>query len=197
MDGTIPPLAELLALAHQYEAISVVDEAHALGLWGDAGQGLSQGWDVILGTLSKAIGSQGGFAAASERIIDYLLNKARSFIFTTGLSPVCVGAARAAVRIIQSEPSRARAVLERAQRLRDGLERQGVRSLKSSSQIVPYWIGDAGETIRRSEILRQKKIYAPAIRPPTVHANECRLRFSITFEHSEKQIDSLLDALAQ
>lgn len=217
MDGDLAPLDELLDLAGRYDAISLVDEAHALGVFG-AGfvrkgeRAKGRKGDVIfadspirpladatvvVGTLSKALGSQGGFVAGSHDLIDTLINKARSFIFTTGLSPVCVAAAHAALSLVQEEEAPRTRVLRLATRLRESLNKEGWNTLKSVSHIVPLRIGEVEETLRLAEALWQKGIYAPAIRPPTVHAGECRLRFSITAEHQDADIDRLLTVLKE
>ena len=103
-------------MARRYDAVALVDEAHAIGVAGAQGAGLSQGWDVVMGTLSKSLGAQGGFAAGSSRAMNYLINKARPFIFTTGLSPACAGAALAALAVMRRQPALAQCVAERARR---------------------------------------------------------------------------------
>lgn len=201
MDGDFAPLDALARLAGRYEAISVLDEAHAIGVWGKNGRGAramdgrSERWDVIVGTLSKALGSQGGFVAGSAEFIETLVNKARSFIYTTGLAPAAVAAAQAALSLLQ-EDARPREHLQRlATRLREGLRQAGFNTLASDSQIVPVLLGEAESALACSRHLEASGIFAPAIRPPTVHAGECRLRFSVTSEHGKKEIDQLLDAL--
>ncbi len=204
MDGDFAPLAALAALAQQYGAISVLDEAHAIGVWGEGGKGQRfetesprppVGFDVVVGTLSKALGSQGGFVCGSEALIDSLVNKARSFIFTTGLSPLCVAAAHAALSLIQEEAVPRLRLHVLAKRLRDGLQARGFDILRSESQIVPVLLGDVEQALKRAAALEAAGIYAPAIRPPTVHAGACRIRFSVTANHSEKDIDRLLGVL--
>ena len=191
MNGDFAPLQELAQLARQYEAISLVDEAHALGVWDTV-----KNWDVTMGTLSKSMGSQGGFIAGSRELIETLINKARSFIFTTALSPACVAAAQAALSLIQENPSPRLRVLQLSERLREGLRDQGLDTLDSQSQIVPILIGSPEDALRIAHGLYSAGIYAPAIRPPTVHAGECRIRVSVTAELNEPDIDQLLAALA-
>lgn len=219
MDGDFAPLAALAALAQQYEAISVSDEAHAIGVWGDQGKGArwDQGnggsvdrrndvvppflrtsvpdVDVVIGTLSKSLGSQGGFVCGSQALVDSLVNKARSFIFTTGLSPLCVAAAHAALSLIQEDATPRTRVQDLAKRLREGLRARGFDILQSESQIVPVLLGTVDTTLAGAARLESAGIYAPAIRPPTVHAGACRLRFSVTANHTEKDIDQLLGVL--
>jgi 8-amino-7-oxononanoate synthase len=195
MDGDAPDLPALRALARQYDALAVVDEAHALGVAGPKGQGLSQDWDLVMGTLSKSFGSQGGFAAGSRTLMDYLVNKARSFIFTTGLSPACVGAALAALQVMKKDPTLADNVRTLSATLRQGLTERGWNILRSESQIIPILVGEADVALALSERLRAQGFYAPAIRPPAVHAHECRIRLSVTAEHTAAQIDHLLNSL--
>jgi len=225
MNGDFAPLGALVDLARRYEAISMVDEAHAMGVWGEAGRGLSapsplmgegwdggvrpstphpspppQGgrgdWDVVVGTLSKALGSQGGFVAGSRELIDTLVNRARSFIYTTGLSPACVAAAQAALSIVQEDAAPRRHLQKLSDRLREELCMQGWDILHSESQIIPILLGDAKAALACAERLQQAGFFAPAIRPPTVHAGECRIRFSVTAEHTEKDIDDLLRVMS-
>jgi 8-amino-7-oxononanoate synthase len=197
MDGDFAPLADLARLSRRYGAISVLDEAHALGVWGKTGNGARTAgdWDVVVGTLSKSLGSQGGFVCGSQNLIDTLVNKARSFIFTTGLSPACVAAAHAALSLIQEDPAPRETVKTLAARLRDGLRGLGFETLNSESQIIPILLGSAKDALDRAAELEAAGIFAPAIRPPTVHAGQCRIRFSVTAEHTEADIDKLLAAL--
>ena len=190
MDGDFAPLDGLLQLARQYKAISLVDEAHAIGVWD-----LTRGWDVTVGTLSKSLASQGGFVAGSKELIDTLINKARSFIFTTGLSPACVAAAQAALSLIQEDAAPRRRVHQLSKRLREGLSAQGWNTLGSQSQIVPVLLKEPKAALEAAQNLQASGFYAPAIRPPTVHAGECRIRFSVTSEHKESDIDGLLEIL--
>ena len=197
MDGDFAPLTELSELAKTYEAITLVDEAHAIGVWGDGGKGLSTDWDIVVGTLSKSLGSQGGFVAGSREMIETLVNKARSFIFTTGLSPACVAAAQAALSLIQEDPKPREHLKKLSAHLRDGLCAQGYDTLKSQSQIVPILLGEAKDALACADHLMKAGIFAPAIRPPTVHAGECRIRFSVTSDHEEADIDQLLNTLKE
>lgn len=192
MDGDFAPLPKLLELAKQYEAISLVDEAHAIGVWD-----LAKGWDITVGTLSKSLGSQGGFVAGSRELMDMLVNKARAFIYTTGLSPMCVAAAQAALSLIQEDAGPRTRLLALSKRLRDGLRSQGANILNSESQVVPLWLGSAQSALEKAEGLLENGVYAPAIRPPTVPVNECRIRFSVTSEHTDAHIDQLLSTLKE
>jgi 8-amino-7-oxononanoate synthase len=196
MDGDFAPLAELAALAQRHKAISVLDEAHAVGIWGTNGRGIREGsWDVVVGTLSKSLGSQGGFACASQTVIETLINKSRSFIYTTGLSPACVAGAQAALSLIQEDSAPRERLKSLSKRLREGLRSLKFNVLNSESQIIPILLGNADRAMSVAAHLEASGIYAPAIRPPTVHAGECRIRFSVTAEHQEADIDFLLQNL--
>jgi 8-amino-7-oxononanoate synthase len=199
MDGDVAPLEALAAAARRHEAITLLDEAHAVGVWGPKGEGFAAsakiGFDVLMGTLSKSFGAQGGFVCASRTVTDWIVNKGRSFIFTTGLSPAVAGAASKALEVSQGGGHLREKVHRLAARLRTGLQSIGLDTLDSTSQIVPVWIGEAGETRRVADALLEQGFYAPAIRPPTVRAGSCRLRLSITANHLEKDIDGLLSAL--
>jgi 8-amino-7-oxononanoate synthase len=197
MDGDFAPLAEIAAAGERYGAIRLVDEAHALGVWGLNGQGVREAaqWDVVIGTLSKALGSQGGFVASSREVIETLVNNARTFIFTTGLSPVSVAGAHAALSIVQEDEMLRQRVIGLATQLRDALGADGWDTLGSQSQIVPVFLGSAERALAVAEKLQAAGVFAPAIRPPTVHAGQCRVRFSVTAEHTESDLGKVIDAL--
>jgi 8-amino-7-oxononanoate synthase len=196
MDGDFAPLDQIVPLAHVYDAIMLVDEAHAIGVWGPGGRGLSPaGVDIVVGTLSKSLASQGGFICASRPLIDLLVNKSREFIFTTGLSPMCVAAAQGALAVLQEEEALGRRVQDLSGRLREGVRHLGFQTLGSKSQIVPILLGSDESALRAAAHLWGQGFYAPAIRPPTVHAGECRLRFSVMAGHTEGMIDQLLNSL--
>jgi 8-amino-7-oxononanoate synthase len=200
MDGDFAPVNELAALCREQGVLSVLDEAHAIGVWGPEGKGLAAPgtWDILVGTLSKALGSQGGFFCASQEIVDLVINKGRPFIFTTALSPAAVAAAHASLSVIQEdEGQKKRQRLQSlAQRLRDGLQTQNHNIAHSQSHIVPILLKEVSRTLACADFLWKEGIYAPAIRPPTVHAGECRLRFSVTADHTEEDVDQLLKALS-
>lgn len=188
MDGDIAPLQDLLLLAKNYGALLVVDEAHAIGVFGG---GLMKGFAprddsiVILGTLSKSLGSYGGFTACGSTIKKLLVNQARTFIYSTALPPPSAGAALEAVRIVEAEPNRGYETLENA-RLFSRLLHSDTEPCPS--QIVPFLLGNNERALSSSEKLREKAILAPAIRPPTVPAGTARLRFSITHAHSPQML---------
>lgn len=194
MDGDLAPLREIAALASQHGAMFVVDEAHAIGVFGPGGRGLVSEYRLqdqvtaCVGTLSKALGSYGGFATCSERIRDYLINRSRPFIYSTALPPSALGAALGAITLLEGHPNLANILRRRAELFRGLLGRADVNILHSQSQIVPVVIGRNAATVALSRQLRDRGILAVPIRPPTVPEGTSRLRFSITLAHEERDL---------
>jgi 8-amino-7-oxononanoate synthase len=206
MDGDLAHLAGLLDLAGQHDALLIIDEAHATGVLGAHGRGLTDALPpaaagserlVKLSTLSKALGSQGGFVCGSRLLIDYLVNHARPYIFSTALAPPLAAAARRAVALVQSEPERRQRVLALAGRLRERLRALGLDTGRSACHIVPVIVGGAREAVALAEALRRKRLLVPAIRPPSVPEGGSRLRISLTAGHTEEDVDRLAEALRQ
>lgn len=200
MDGDAAPLPALADLAKQYDAMLVVDEAHATGVLGEDGRGLAADLDlgdrlIKVGTLSKALGAQGGFVCGSARLVDWLVNVARPYIFSTALAPPVAAAAREAVRVVRAEPWRREHVLRLAGLLREGVEQLGYPPTGSCSPIVPIIVGEPAEAVRLSEQLAEAGFLVPAIRPPAVPPGTARLRASVTAGHSEVDVDQLVRAL--
>lgn len=187
MDGDHAPLLALTELARRYDALLVVDEAHAMGVYGDGG-GLSRALgvvpDVVVGTLSKAFGSAGGFVATTPLIRDLLINKARSFIYTTGLSPANAGAALAALGVISETPSMGGALRVRARDFAAALRTLGLDAPDRDVPIVPIPLGDNARTMAAAAALREQGLWVTGIRPPTVPAGEARLRLTVTLAHT-------------
>jgi 7-keto-8-aminopelargonate synthetase-like enzyme len=146
---------------------------------------------VRVGTLSKALGSIGGFVAGSQPLIDWLANRARPYVFSTAFPEAMAAAGLAALQIVCEEPHRRTALLERAQTVREGLRRQGWSTGDSQSQIIPVVIGDAGQTMQLAASLRQAGLWIPGIRPPTVPPNESLLRISLSHNHTDEMLDAL------
>jgi glycine C-acetyltransferase len=202
MDGDIAPLPELVRLAGEYNALLMVDEAHSTGVLGSTGRGifehfrLSAGADIIqMGTLGKALGSYGAFAAGSPETIDQLINSARSFIFSTALpSPACA-ASSAALRVLLDEPERLARMHDNARMLRDGLKKSGFKVTGGGTPIIPVIVGGAEAAVKLSCALLDAGFYAPAIRPPTVPEGQCRIRFTVSAAHEHSQIEALLGAV--
>jgi 8-amino-7-oxononanoate synthase len=204
MDGDIADLPEIVRRAKKYDCWTMIDEAHATGIYGPNGGGIAEEQnceletDILMGTLSKAIGSQGGFIAGKKILIEYIYQKARAFIYTTGLNPASCAAAAKAIEIINREPERRINLLRNAEYLRKKIQTAGYSVGNSASQIIPVIIGDLKKTVRISEkLFFEYNIFLPPIRPPTVPKNMCRLRISLTSEHSLAQIDYLAKSLLE
>ncbi len=202
MEGDRAPLRELLALALRHDALLLLDDAHAVGVLGETGRGLTEtlageGSErlVKLGTLSKALGCQGGFVCGSRQLIDYLVNRARPYIFSTALAPPLAAAARRAIALVKREPERRRHLLALAERLRAGLKEMGLDTGGSSSHIVSIVIGEPDAAVALSAKLARKRLLVPAIRPPSVPEGTSRLRISLTAGHSEEDVGRLIEAL--
>jgi 8-amino-7-oxononanoate synthase len=201
MDGDLAPLKEIVLLAKKYDAWTFVDEAHATGIFGKNGSGLCEYFgvekdvDVIMGTLSKAMGSQGGFVCGKKELIDYMVNFCRSFIYTTSLSPSSCAAALKSIELIEKEPERRKKLLSLSQKFREDLKRKGFDTGASESQIIPLMAGSVEKATGLSKRFFENGIFAPAIRPPTVPDNECRIRFSLTSGHTEDDVRKVLQVL--
>jgi 8-amino-7-oxononanoate synthase len=194
MDGDIAPLAEIAELAARSGLRTVVDEAHGTGTVGPGGRGavaaagLEDEIDVIVGTLGKALGSYGAFAACDEPMARYLTNTARTFIFSTALPPPVVAAALAALDLLASEPRRIQRLATNAHTLRDALAAEGLEAGDSTTQIVPLVIGDAAQAVAVSEAALERGVFAQAIRPPTVPEHTSRLRLAVMATHREREL---------
>lgn len=199
MDGDLAPLQAMARVAAGAGAILIVDEAHATGVFGDAGAGLLHPGDVadqpvlVIGTLSKALGAYGGFVACSRKMRTYLIQRARSFTYSTALPPAAAGAALAALDVCRDNPSMGKDLLRRAARFRDRLRRAGASTGASQSQIVPVMLRDNEQALRLAGALRESNIFCLAIRPPTVPAGGARIRFSVTLRHQETDLDQTAD----
>lgn len=194
MDGDIAPLAELVELKNRHSCLLMVDEAHATGLYGAQGGGLIQAAgladkvDVVMGTFGKALGSYGAYVAGSETLRDYLINRARSFIYSTGLPPAVVGASQAAVRLVRNSPELRQQLAEKAAYFKECLKRAGVAGTPGPSHIVPVMVGDGGVALRLAEECCRQGLFATAVRPPTVPEGTARLRFSVTMHHRQPEL---------
>jgi 8-amino-7-oxononanoate synthase len=189
MDGDVAPLAELLELARRHRCRLMVDEAHATGALGPGGRGsvaaagLSGEVDVVLGTLGKALGSYGAYVCASRETTDYLLNTARSFVFSTAPPPSVAAAGLAALELLESRPDRVERLTTNAATLRSSLRAEGLETGATQTQIVPVEVGDAERTMELSERLLEGGVFAQGIRPPTVPEGSSRLRFTVMSTH--------------
>lgn len=198
MDGNIAPLSDIVELAKRYDAFVIVDDAHATGVIGRNGRGTSEYFgvkvDATIGTLSKAVGAEGGFVVGAKQLIDYLRNKARTFIFQTGLSPAVVQAAYQAFEIIEHEPERREKLHHLQNELRTKLREMGYQVLGEATPIVPVIIGGTEEALLFAEKLKEEGIFAPAIRPPTVPEGTSRIRLTLMASFREEHIDRIVNA---
>ncbi|WP_049927244.1 aminotransferase class I/II-fold pyridoxal phosphate-dependent enzyme [Halopiger goleimassiliensis] len=197
MDGTVAPLPAICDLADAFGAWVMVDEAHATGLYANGGgvvqaEGLEDRVDVQMGTLSKALASQGGYVAGSEALIEWLVNDARSFVFSTGLTPPAAAAASEALHVARHGDVRER-LWDNVAHLRDGLESMGYRVL-GDSQILPVLVGDREDALLLADGLRERTVVAPAIRPPTVPEGTSRIRVVPMATHTHEDIVACLEA---
>jgi 8-amino-7-oxononanoate synthase len=201
MDGDKAPLRQLCRLKEKYNCGFFVDEAHATGIFGQNGsgmveeEGLEEEIDFIMGTFSKAMGGFGAYVATSRKIVDYLINTCRSFIYSTALPAAIAACNLASIDLVKEEPYRRKRLLELAQYFRQGLKFKGFK-VKGDSQITPIIIGDNFKTKEFAERLQRKGYWVLPIRPPTVAAGEARLRFSLSFHHSQDILERLINDIA-
>lgn len=201
MDGDRAPLSAMVDLALSYEAILMVDEAHAFGVLGANGSGLVEELglgkqvDIQMGTLSKAAGCFGAYTCGTKLLREYLINKSRSFIYTTAMPPALAQAARAAVQIIrQDNPLRLR-LQANADHLRQALHAMGFDTMNSSTPIIPVLVKDPKQAVMMSKRLLQQGIFVQAIRPPTVPVGTSRLRLTVMATHTKDDLSQLLNAI--
>jgi 8-amino-7-oxononanoate synthase len=195
MDGDVAPLAEIAGLAREHDAMLIVDDAHATGILGEGGRGLSSEANVVIGTFSKALGGFGAYVACSETLRDYLINRCSGLIYSTALPPPVLGAIDAALDLVPSLEAERAHVAGLAERFRQGARSLGFDSGASTTQIVPLIAGSSHAALSLSKRLREAGFFATAIRPPTVPAGTARLRLAFTAAHSNADIDGLLEAL--
>jgi len=194
MDGDVAPLSELLELARRHGARLMVDEAHATGAVGRGGRGsvsaagLSGKVDVVVGTLGKALGSYGAYACADAETLDFLVNTARPFIFSTAPPPPAIGAALAALTLLESEPELVDRLQANARQLRTALAAEGLGVGAAKTQVVPVHVGEAETTMEFCEATLQRGVFAQGIRPPTVPEGACRLRCTVMATHSREEL---------
>jgi len=197
MDGTVAPLQAICDAAEAFGAWVMVDEAHATGLYAHGGgvvqaKGLEDRVKIQMGTLSKALASQGGYVAGSTELIECLCNDARSFVFSTGLAPPAAAAASEALHVARHGDARER-LWENVAHLRDGLESMGF-AVRGDSQILPVVVGDRADAMALAEGIRERDVVAPAIRPPTVPAGTSRIRVAPMATHDRDDIIDCLEA---
>ncbi len=200
MDGDLAPLRELAALAAQHDAALMIDDAHGFGVLGANGRGALEDAgvvpDVHVATLGKSLGAAGAFVAGDEELIEFLIQRARSWVFSTAPPPAIAAAARRALRIVRAEPERRAQLLANVRRFRAGAAQLGIALADSETPIQPLLLGEAARALKLSQFLFERGLWVAAIRPPTVPKNTSRLRITFSAAHAEHEIDALLDALA-
>lgn len=204
MDGDLAPLPQLAELAERHDAWLVIDDAHGFGVLGAHGRGTLSHFGlqaspriVLMGTLGKAAGVAGAFVAADPRVIDWLVNTARSYIFTTAASPVVAATVTASVDLLAAADARRQHLFQLIAQLREGLADTRWTLPASMTAIQPVIVGDNHEALRLAEALLERGLWVPAIRPPTVPKGTARLRVTLSAAHSEVQVASLVDALRE
>ena len=201
MDGDLAPLPELVNLAKEFQATLLVDDAHGTGVMGQNGRGTAEHFGIApsdliqMGTLSKAIGTIGGYVAGPQSLIEYLMNTGRSFIYTTAPPPSMATAAQAAINIVQTDPERRKRLWQNRDQLHQGLKTMGLQLTETQSPILPIILHASQLAVDISSKLFERGIYVPAIRPPTVPKGTSRLRMTISSEHTSAQISKALEAL--
>jgi len=203
MDGDVADLPALVRLAAAQHSVLIVDDAHGTGVLGLHGQGAAEAQGVAaeipitIGTLSKALGSLGGFVAGPRCVIETLINTARSLIYTTGIPAACAAAGLAALELVQTEPDRRQRVLHLSDLVRNELRRLGFACGDSVTPIIPVLMHTAARALTASDMLKQRGLLVPAIRPPTVPPNSARLRISLMATHTDAQVTRLLEAMSE
>ena len=194
VDGDIAPVPGLVDIARRYDMLLMVDDAHATGVFGKNGGGtadhfdLPEGVDIMVGTFSKALASEGGFVAGSRDLVDYLVNRARSFIFSTALSPASIAVSLAALKIVQTEPQARETLLTNARWLRQELYQAGFQTWNYPTQIISVFVGKPEVAVAFSERLMERRIFVSAIRPPTVPEGTSRLRINVMATHTKEDL---------
>ena len=202
MDGDVAPLEGTLELARRHGCRLMVDEAHAIGALGPGGRGtvaaagLAGEVDLVVGTLGKALGSYGAFACASAETVEYLLNSARPFIFSTAPPPAAIGAASTALEILEAEPELVERLGANAATLRAALAAEGLATPTSTTQVVPVEVGEAEATMRLCELALERGVFAQGIRPPTVPAGSSRLRMTVMATHRGEELSEAARTVA-
>lgn len=204
MDGDIAPLPEIIELAQRYGAMVMVDDAHATGVLGNTGKGGLEHFNlkceeniIQMGTLGKALGTFGAYIAGSRELIDYLINKARGFIFSTSLPPSVLASTMAAIDLVEDEPYLRQALWEKTWYLKKGFDSMGYDTMGSETPIIPVFVGDAGKTMEFSRRLMDEGIFVSGIRPPTVPEGRSRLRTTVMATHTNNDLDRAIEAFSK
>ncbi len=199
MDGDLTDLGEICSISERHDCMLMVDEAHAMGVLGKKGSGATEHFGVerrvpvVMGTLSKAVGSLGGYVAGSRSLVDFIRNRVRSYIFDTSLPAASLAASIEAIGIIEGEPQRRKHLMDLVDKFKSGLCDMGFDVLPSQSAIVPVLTGEPEATLELASALRELGVYTPAVRPPSVPAGKCRIRASLMATHTEDHIAQALE----
>jgi len=203
MDGDVAPLEEIVELAQRYDARVMVDEAHSTGTMGPGGRGavadagLDGEVDVVVGTLGKALGSYGAYACCDQPMAKYLINTARSLIFSTALPPPAVAGAMAALELLMEQPGRVDKLARNAEAMRDALSAEGLDTGISETQILPVVVGDPSTAMDACERALEQGVFCQAIRPPTVPDGSSRLRIAVMASHTRSELRWAAGVLAR
>ena len=201
MDGDLAPLTEIVELAKRHGAMVMVDDAHATGVLGPTGRGTLEHFglegqiSIQMGTLSKGLGAFGAYVAGSKDLVTYLINRARSYIYTTSLPTAMVAASLAALELIEKEPQIRQRLWDNCTYYKQGIKNLGYDTLQSETPIIPLLIGESSLALKMSEQLLSHGVYAPAIRPPTVPQGMARIRTSVMSTHTREDLDYALEVL--
>jgi 8-amino-7-oxononanoate synthase len=199
MDGDEAPLPEMIQLAKRYDALTMVDEAHAIGVFGPTGRGtlehfqLSQEVDILMGTFGKALGCFGAYMAGKKSLIEFLINTGRVFLYTTALPPSVCACVLASLDLLDEEPERRERLWTNVHYLREGLNQLGFNTMKSQAHIIPVLIGEPKITMEMDRRLLERRVFVQGIRPPTVPEGKCRLRVTVMATHTREDIDFALE----
>lgn len=202
MDGDIAPLDKIVPLCKQHKTAIMIDDAHGLGVMGEHGKGVlehfdcNQDVDILVGTLGKAFGTFGAFVAGSHEVIETLIQRARTYIYTTALPPAVAEATRASLSLIREDNGAREQLHARVKQFREGAANLGLELMDSITPIQPLVVGDSAKALAMSDALLQRDILVTAIRQPTVPKDTARLRFTFSAAHSEADVKHLLEALA-
>jgi len=205
MDGDLARFAELVAVKHEFGAMLMVDDAHGTGVLGKTGRGSAELFnvpaeiDIQMGTFGKALGSFGAYVATSREIVDYLINRSRSFIFSTSLPPAVLAASLASLDLVDSAEGMAlrKKLADNVTFFRSALQDSGFNTMGSESQIIPVFVGEAEPTMEFSRQLLTEGIFVQGIRPPTVPAGSCRLRCTIMATHMKEELSWAAEVMAK
>jgi 8-amino-7-oxononanoate synthase len=202
MDGDLAPMPAIVEIAERHGCMLMVDEAHATGVLGASGAGALEHFGlegrvpVVMGTLSKALGAQGGYVAGDRDLCDFLRTRDRGFVFTTALAPAAAGAALAALDVVRDQPERRERLHALVARLVEGARALGYTVLPTGSAVVGVLIGEAADALAVGTALRRARVWAPAIRPPSVPPGTARMRLTVMATHEDRHIEWALDALS-